>query len=89
MITVVITHEVKNYSEWRKGYDEDEVNREKAGFKTTGEYQSVKNPNLVTVIGESPSEEAITNFMSNPDLKAAMEKAGVIGMPDVKILNKL
>jgi hypothetical protein len=44
---------------------------------------------MVTVIGEAPSLEAINGFMSNPELKAAMEKGGVIGMPDVKILNKI
>jgi hypothetical protein len=65
------------------------VNRLKAVFKTTGEYQSVDNPNMVTIIGEAPSTEAISNFMSNPDLKAAMEKGGVVGRPDVKILTKL
>jgi hypothetical protein len=27
--------------------------------------------------------------MANPELKVAMEKGGVIGMPDVKILSKI
>ncbi len=88
MKTVIITHEVKNYSEWRKVYDADEVNRTKAGFKTSGEYRAVDNPNMVTIIGEVPSVEAISKFMANPDLKVAMEKGGVLGMPDVRILNK-
>jgi len=89
MKTVIVTHEVKNYSEWRKVYDADEANRLKAGLKTTGEYQAVDNPNKITIIGEAPSTEAIQNFMSNPDLKAAMEKGGVLGMPEVKILDKV
>ena len=88
MTTVIVTHEVKNYSDWKKVYDEDEVNRLKAGFKITGLYRSVDNPNNITIIGEAPSVEAINGFMSNPALKAAMEKGGVIGMPDVKILSK-
>jgi hypothetical protein len=67
----------------------DEANRSKAGFHATGEYQSVNNPNIVTIIGEAPSVEAITSFMANPALKAAMELGGVIGMPDVKILSKV
>jgi hypothetical protein len=89
MKTVIVSHEVKNYSAWRKVYDADEVNRSKAGFKTIGEYQSVDNPNLVTIIGETPSAEAIMKFMSNPELKVAMEQGGVIGQPDVKILSKV
>lgn len=88
MVTVIISHEVKNYSNWRIVFDEDEVNRSKAGFKSTGVYQSVDNPNKITIIGEAPSVEAINGFMTNPALKAAMEKGGVLSMPDVKILSK-
>ena len=88
MVTVVISHEVKNYSDRKKVFDADEVNRSKAGFKSTGLYHSFDNPNKITIIGEAPNLEAINGFMSNPALKEAMEKGGVIGMPDVKILNK-
>ena len=89
MKTAIITHEVKNYSNWRKIYDGDEKNRSKAGFRQTGVFQSVNNPNIVTMIFEVPTVEAMTTFMENPALKEAMEKGGVIGMPDVKILNKI
>jgi len=33
--------------------------------------------------------EAVNSFISNPELKASMEQGGVIGIPDVKILNKI
>jgi len=89
MVTVIISHECKNYSDWRKVFDADEVNRSKAGFKSTGVFHSVDNPNMITIIGEVPSVEAINSFMANPELKVAMEKGGVIGIPDVKILNKI
>jgi hypothetical protein len=88
MVTVIISHECKNYSVWRKVFDADEVNRLKAGFKSKGVYHSVDNSNKITIIGEAPSVAAINGFMANPELKAAMEKGGVIGMPDVKILSK-
>lgn len=89
MKTVIVTHEVKNYSEWRKVYDADEVNRSKANLHITGVYQSVNNPNIITLIGDAPNVETFTTFMSDPKLKEAMDKGGVIGMPDVKILNKI
>jgi hypothetical protein len=89
MTTVIVTHEVKNYSDWKKVYDEDEENRSKSGMKITGLYQSVDNPNMVTVVGEAPSAEAVNQFMSNPELRATMERGGVLGMPDVKVLSKV
>jgi len=89
MTTVIISHEVKNYLDWKKVYDADEVNRSKAGMKVTGLYQSVDNSNMITVVGEAPSLDAVKQFMSNPELKAAMEKGGVLGIPDVKVLRKV
>ena len=89
MVSVIVSHECKNYSDWRKVFDADEVNRLKAGFKITDVYHSVDNANKITIIGEAPSVESINGFMSNPELKAEMEKGGVIGMPEVKILNKI
>ena len=89
MVTVIITHECKNYSDWRIVFDADEVNRSKAGFKIIALYHSVDNSNKITIIGEAPDLEAINGFMANPELKAAMEKGGVIGKPDVKILSKI
>jgi hypothetical protein len=89
MVTVIVTHEVKNYSDWRKVYDEDEKNRSNAGINMTGVYQCVEDPNVITVVGEAQSVEVCKNFMENPDLKAAMEKGGVVGKPEVQILRKL
>jgi quinol monooxygenase YgiN len=85
-VTVVVTHEVKDYATWRKGYDADAGNRKKAGFKVTGVYADVNNPNMVSIIGEFPSAAAADAFATSPVLKDAMEKAGVIGKPDVKVL---
>lgn len=89
MATIILTHEVKNFSEWKKGFDAGEPLRKQAGLKINGVYTSVDNPNHVTVITESPSVEAANGFLTNPDLKAAMEQAGVIGVPEAHILNKI
>lgn len=89
MIKVILTHEVKNVAEWKKGFDAGEAMRAQAGVKTLGVYTAVDKPNHVTVSTEFPSMEAVNGFMANPQLKADMEKAGVIGAADVKILNKL
>jgi len=89
MVTVIISHECKNYSDWRKVFDADEGNRLKAGFKSTALYHSVDNSNKITIVGEAPSVEAIKGFMENPELKVTMEKGGVIGMPEVNILSKI
>ena len=88
-VVLQVTHEVKNYAEWKKGFDAGKPDRDKAGIKTMGVYVSVDNANLVTVITEAPSVEVAKGFASNPNLKAEMEKVGVISATDVKILTKM
>jgi quinol monooxygenase YgiN len=54
----------------------------------TGVYADVNNPNMISVIGEFPSAAAADAFTTSPLLKDVMEKAGVIGKPEIKVLAK-
>lgn len=89
MVSVIFTHEVRDFSKWKKGFEGDESSRSQAKVKVTGVFHSVENPNMITVTTEFPSLEAVHGFISSPALKAAMEKAGVVGSPEIKILTRL
>jgi quinol monooxygenase YgiN len=89
MVTVILSHEVANVAEWRVGFDGNEPVRQQAGVKTIGVYQSVDNPKQISIITEFPSAVAVAAFFSDPNLKAQLAKAGVIGAPEAKILNKI
>ena len=41
---------------------------------------------MVSVIGEFPCAAAADAFTISPKLKEVMEKAGVVGKPDIKVL---
>jgi hypothetical protein len=85
-VLVIVSHKVKDYASWRKGYDADQLNRAKAGFTVSGVYAAVNDPNNISVVGEFANAEAAEAFTTSPKLKEIMEKAGVIGKPEVKIL---
>jgi hypothetical protein len=85
-VTVIVTHEVKDYAAWKKGFDAHESFRTKAGFSVQGVYCDVKNPNWVTVVGGFSSAAAAEAFFTSQDLKDTMAKVGVVGKPDVKVL---
>lgn len=89
MVNVLLTHEVADFAQWKQGFDSGEEMRTQNGVKTLGVFNAVDNPNLVTVMAEFSSAEAVHGFMANPALQASMEKAGLVGRPDVKILNKV
>jgi hypothetical protein len=85
-VLVIVTHEVKDYVSWRKVFEADAPNRARGGFHVSGVYAAVNNPNVISVVGEFPNAEAAEAFTTSPKLKETMEKAGVVGKPDVKIL---
>ena len=88
-VTILISHEVKDYATWKNSFDADEVNRKNAGMKIIVLYRSIDKPNVITGLIEAPSAEIANKFLSNPDLKANMEKAGVMSAPEIRILNKV
>jgi hypothetical protein len=83
-----VTHEVKDYGLWRKGFEADKETREKAGIHLIAIYTAADNFNMVTVVCEVPNVNVAQSFINAPELKAAMEKAGVISKPEVKIIIK-
>ena len=89
MVHVIITHEVKDFSEWKKGFDAAAPMRDEAIVKIKGVYTSVDDPNLVILIVEFSYIEMVHGYFQNPELKKVMEKAGVIGLPEVKIVNRV
>lgn len=89
MITVILQHEVKDFSEWKKSSDADKTNRTQHGIEDKSVYASVKNPNDVTIIFEAPDDDVFEAFMANPDLEKTMREAGVISAPVSSVLNKV
>lgn len=82
----IITHSVKDFSAWKREYDAGEELRKNAGIHDNVILRSLADENSITVLGSSSSAEKLFKFMSNPELKAAMEKAGVISKPEAKVL---
>ena len=89
MVNVFLSHQVADFAAWEKVFKEGEALRVKHGVKTLGVYQGVEKTNDVTVVTEFPSMEAVNGFLSSPALKADMENAGVVSMPEIKIMKKV
>lgn len=88
MATLLIQHQVKDYAEWRKVFDSFAGVRASAGEISARVYRDASDPNRLTVINQWNSLENAQKFAQSPDLKAAMEKAGVQGPPAVSFLNE-
>jgi hypothetical protein len=74
-----INHKVKDYSSWRKGYDEHEKSRVSVGVTNGRVFRSAEDPNDILILLDVADVPKARAWLAAPDLKAAMEKAGVVG----------
>ena len=83
---LIISHEVSDFTAWKKGFDAAKSNRDKAGLKERYVLRDVDKPNFVTVVLESESVENAKKFASDPALKERMKKSTtIVGTPDIKV----
>jgi len=82
MKSLIIRHKVKDFSSWKKGYDDHAGARAAAGLGKGRVTRSVEDPNEVILIFEVGDMAKAKAFGASDDLKAAMRTAGVIDKPD-------
>lgn len=85
-VAAVVTHEVADYSTWKKVFDEHGSARQRAGITRTHINRGADNPNLVSVYLGSADAASLREFLGNDDLKATMTRAGVKGPPTVVLM---
>src|SRR5579863_5406912 len=82
-VRIFVCHEVADYGAWKKSYDAFAPTQKSLGVIYQAVYQSADDPNDVTVIHDFHSLDKAKAFAASPDLKAAMEKSGVKGAPQI------
>jgi len=80
-IYLIISHEVVNFDAWKPGFDKDLNARKEAGLKDIFVKQDLNNSNAITAFFEVTNMKKAEEFLANPELKNAMEKAGVSSPP--------
>ena len=88
MSAMLVQHQVKDYAAWKKVYDSVKGLRTSNGELSDKIYRDANDPNKLTIIFEWDSLKNAQNYAQSPELKAAMEKAGVMGPPNVSFLNE-
>lgn len=82
-ITVTVSHRVRDYDQWRTGFDGHAAVRRQHGLTNDVVYRGADDPNTILITLDSPSREAALGFIADPSLTAVMESAGVISEPRV------
>ena len=84
-VTMFIRHRVAEFDTWHQVYKDVAPMQQAGGVLAESVYQATNDPNDVTVSHEFASESEARSFAASQDLKAAMERAGVIEQPTIWI----
>ena len=88
MVRLMARHQVKDYAAWRKVYEDFAATRQGMGVTAAAVFQSVDDPNDVTVTHDFATAEAAKAFTGSSELRSAMENAGVAAPPTIWFLNE-
>ncbi len=83
---VIFRHSVRDFSEFKTGYDDHAPIRAAARLTEKHVLQDADDPNMVTLIFEAEDLKHAEEFSSSDDLREVMQKVGVLGKPDIYFL---
>ena len=86
-IFLLIRHRVRDFSEWKRGYDTHLPKRAEAGLTEKHLLRGANDPNEVVLLFEAKDLDRAKAFVESADLREAMQKVGVLDKPDVYFLN--
>jgi hypothetical protein len=88
MIHALVRHKVKDYDEWKKGFDADANNRKSAESKGGHVFRSMDDPNEIFILFEIDTLQKAQGFFYSDKLKQTMKETGVVGKPDIHFLDE-
>jgi heme-degrading monooxygenase HmoA len=86
MMHVLVRHKVTDFNRWKDAFDSHLTARKHAGETGFRVLHSVDDPREVVLLLDWESTEEARKFMTSAELRNAMEKAGVVGAPEVQYL---
>jgi len=89
MTTMIVRLRVRDFDRWRSVFDTMADARREAGIVSATVHRDVDDRGVVVTILRASSAAAARAWAGSDVLRAAMQQAGVEGVPDVEILDDL
>ncbi len=83
---MICRHSVEDFSAFKTVYDAHQPIRAAAGLTEKHLLQDAGDANMVTFLFEAEDLKRAEEFSSSDDLSEAMQRAGVVGKPDMYFL---
>ena len=85
---LLVRHKVRDFSEWKRGFDAHRPKRVEAGLTDKHVLRGTDDPNQVIALFEANDLDDARAFAASADLRDTMQKAGVVDKPDIYFLNE-
>jgi quinol monooxygenase YgiN len=89
MAYILVRQKVEDYKKWKAVFDEDRANRKQGGSEGGWVFQTSNDPNEIVVLLKWDNPDNANKFLQSDELKKAMEQAGVIGQPNIHVLDQV
>jgi hypothetical protein len=87
MAAMIVKHRVANFETWRKVFDEMDGLRQSHGWTGYSILRDATDPNLVVIVNRVKELNDAKRYGGSPALREAMDRAGVVGAPEIQFLN--
>jgi hypothetical protein len=87
MIRMFVCHAVADFATWKQAYDDFDAERKGMGVVGDAVFQSVEDPNDVTVWHDFETLQSAHDFVGSERLREVMASAGVAGEPTIWFTN--
>ena len=85
---MLVQHQVEDFAKWKTVFDSALDMRRAGGEKSAQILHDADDVNSLTLLFEWDSLENAQQYAQNPDLKAAMQEAGVTSPPNISFLTE-
>jgi len=89
MAQLIIQNRVADYDRWHAVFTEMESFRRGRGAVGHRVYRDPADPNVLVIITDYPALADAQAVVGDPELRAAMERAGVEGPPQMWIMDEV
>lgn len=88
MAYLLVRHKVRDYHDWKPGFDDHGSTRKAQGSRGGMVFRNADDPNELLILMEWDNLENARQFADSDDLKEKMEEVGVTDRPDIYFLEK-
>jgi len=85
----IVRATVKDYAQWKKGFDETATLRKAHGSKGVRVFRSVELPNELVIVGEYEDLQRARQLFLSQEFREATQRGGVLGQPDVVLVDEV